>query len=496
MSSTNHSRKLGALELADAPPNIVNLVVPTKLHLNLHIDTGILSKAVKKFIYMQPNMRSGIKRTNKNKAKFVALEHLKDIFEILPIDTNWLDICNKYSNCLLREDIEKNPPIKVFFIPLSGLSHLSPSSDAYKTTSTPDCFIGQAYLIVVYCHYSGDGTNGMTIVDDILNIYESMKYDTEHYSEKPLPPSADDMAMSYFRNGSITKNGGKMQSTDKIESGVDYETCKGSFIDSYMKMYESFNYFLKYDKEAIKGCKTTAQYYTSSTDTYHTFIDLCKTMKVTVGSVFIAAAYFGVSAYAFQDINENKELFIGCNLPINLRGRVPLTIPNNCVNASICQNLLGIGITKETTFLEFMKKVSVHLNEIMDQKFCYFDYGVMKELLETEVKQNIVKKHGVDHQFTVSNMRKYPRSTDYRDFKVDSIHLAGGLWLPTWDHLELMIYSTDKFNLSLVHRDGTTNTKVAKYIFDRIIFLTENLQKTTSEDFTLQNLIDDNLVDF
>ena len=53
--------------------------------------------------------------------------------------------------------------------------------------------------------------------------------------------------------------------------------------------------------------------------------------------------------------------------------------------------------------------------------------------------------------------------------------MVGGVWFPNWDNLELMINSTSKFNLSLVHRYGEDNKKRAEYIFTRMIYICENL---------------------
>lgn len=393
----NHTRLLGKLELNDAPPNIVNLIAPTCLQLREPIDKCVLKEAVHHFVKSQPNLLCGIKRIG-NKAQFKLLNELKDVFEVLPLDYDWKEICFKYSNCLLRENIEDYSPIKVFFIPCTSYNKdRSDYNGIIETKISEDCIqndtlINHAYIIPVYCHYAGDGSNSMTIVDDILKIYSNIKNNIgPSYELMPNPPSADEMASSWFQD-------------DKTR-----ETYEQKFIETYLQKYQSLNYFLPYELDPIKGCVTDSLYYLTTEEVYRKFTDFCKSNNITVGATFIALAYFGFASYAFfQDKFNEDKLFVNCNVPINLRGRVPLTIPSNCVNTGICQNLIVLPLSKGTKFWSFVNSVKSELRYIManENKFNLFDYGVMDQLKTSDVQKSLLEKYGVDHQFTVSNMRK------------------------------------------------------------------------------------------
>ena len=83
---------------------------------------------------------------------------------------------------------------------------------------------------------------------------------------------------------------------------------------------------------------------------------------------------------------------------------------------------------------------------------------------------------------------RFPGSIDYDDFAIESIHCVGGVWITKWDVMELMIYSTNKFNLSIIHHKGEINTKRAEDVFNYIKYIVENISQF---DVDLQSCMDD-----
>ena len=69
----------------------------------------------------------------------------------------------------------------------------------------------------------------------------------------------------------------------------------------------------------------------------------------------------------------------------------------------------------------------------------------------------------------------YPGPLDYDDFTIESVHVAGGRFLTDNNIIDLMVCSTDKLNLALLHRPGEKNTKRADDIFKLVIYIIENV---------------------
>ena len=83
------------------------------------------------------------------------------------------NVCIEYSNKHLRDDFETFPPFKVLF--------LQPSVDV-------------AYFILVVSHYAMDGTNCLSSISDILEIYSKLRENPEHDPKHHSPaPSIDQM---------------------------------------------------------------------------------------------------------------------------------------------------------------------------------------------------------------------------------------------------------------------------------------------------------------
>ena len=179
------TRKLGRLEkLMLTKDNIFNCVVPTQLSIKKKLDIDLLKKAVYLLIKSQPNFNSVLKSVEDD-VYFSPLEELKDYFEKLPSETDWKKQCLKYCNNNLRDDYETFSPLKLFLI--------QPSEDS-------------AVLILVYSHYCGDGTNGMSMTNDILSNYVKLKESSEYEPHAhSAPPSVDDMGASVFSSSSEMK---------------------------------------------------------------------------------------------------------------------------------------------------------------------------------------------------------------------------------------------------------------------------------------------------
>lgn len=443
----SQKRYLCRLERKIAPPAICNVVVPTLLSTKSSINTDLLKKAVYHFITVQPNFNAGVKKIDDGNWKFVPLEKIEDVFEVLPDKYNWKDICLRYSSSHLREPLkcEFYSPLKVFFIKQSNAS---------------------AYLIPVYMHYAADGTNGMTIVHDILKAYMQLcggeELDTTPF---PPPPSVDDMALS-----------GLTDTHEKLKE--NYETYTRG-------VYKSLNCFLPFEEINV----TEALYYASTNNVYENFLKACRYYKVSVGAALTASMFFGFGGYIFgAEAICAEQLNLSVNIPINLRDRVSNNTASNCCNLSVTQFLLGCSIKKGTTFWELARQIRETLLEKMsdNHKFHMFDFGCNESVCNSEEKKTAMDKFEVSQQFCVSNMRRFPGCIDFGEFTIESIHCVGGLWITKWDVMELMIYSTNKFNLSMIHRQGVENTKRAEHVFKYVKYIVE-YAGAWQKDETLEN---------
>ena len=357
------TRKLGEFEQVIAPPTICNVAVPTKLYIKKEINVSLLEKSVNHFIHLQPNLKSGIKKINEC-YHFVPLEKIEDVFEVLPEDTHWKNICLKYARTLLRENFEKFSPLKVFFIPPRNMV---------------------AYLIPVFAHYCGDGINGMPIVNNILEIYDQMKKGIVHVKEFLPPPSVYDMAASAL--------------------GENKEIYKRRFIENQIQQKQKCTVSVPFDDGVpFFYC------YTSSEDTYKRFIKACKIHSVTVGTALMAAMTYGISALIFHTSNKKiEEMSISLDIPINVRGRVPLDIPIDCVNFSVTQNLISPTVSKEKKYWTLAQEIRNQVHENMSDKnlFHLFDFTLIDEIKNSEIFQKRKRElGGLSMIGSVSNMKR------------------------------------------------------------------------------------------
>ncbi|XP_057289803.1 uncharacterized protein LOC130612497 [Hydractinia symbiolongicarpus] len=442
----SQTRDLGRAEKKKVPPLICNVVVPTLLSTKSPINTDLLKKAVYHFITVQPNLSAGIKEID-GIWKFVPLKLIDNFFEVLPDTCEWKDVCLKYSNGFLREpsECEFYPPLKVFFIKQS---------------------IASAYFIPVYLHYAADGINGMYMVHDILKNYTKLcKGEKLDATSFPPPPSVDDMALS-----GLTDSDDELREKFELHQRV---ACK------------SLNFSFPF--EEISGAE--ALYYTSTANEYENFLSACRHYQVTVGAALTASLFFGFGGYMFQTKPDcPEELKIGINIPINLRDRVPNNIASNCCNLTVTHFLLVRPITKLTKFWELARQIREVLLEKMNEqhKFYLFDFGCNEGVCSSEERKDAKEKHGVPFHSYVSNMKRFPGPVDFGEFSVESIHCAGGTWLTGRDVMDFLIYSTNKFNLSIVHRKGVKNKKRAEHVFEYVKQIVESASKW-KQDKSLEN---------
>ena len=356
------TRKLGFLESMIAPPKIFNVLAPTKLKVKKTIDEKLLEEAVKIFIKSQPNLNSGIKKVN-NELHFLPLTELRDIFDVLPPNTDWKSICFKYSNELLRSDFEKYSPLKVFFIP--------PAESV-------------AYLIVAFLHYCGDGTNGMTITNSLLQIYRELQATGSVTLKEHLPPpSVTEMA--------------------KSACDESYEETRQLFINNQLEQIKKCDVIFPYENEE----SNENIYYSSTKYQLTKFAEYCKINNCTIGSALIAAMSFSLSGYMFENVNkELTSLAIRTNIPYNLRGRVPLDIPEDCVNLAVTQNIISPTVTKSKCFWKLSVEIREEMLRNMERKFHLFEVSETKEVIESVVSLKKIKENGgIRHVTTVSNMK-------------------------------------------------------------------------------------------
>ena len=356
------TRKLGILESMIAPPKIFNILAPTKLQVKKIIDEKRLEEAVKIFIKSQPNLNSGIKKVN-NELYFLPLTELRDIFDVLPPNTNWKSICFKYSNELLRSDFENYSPLKVFFIP--------PAESV-------------AYFIVAFLHYCGDGTNGMTITNSVFQIYRELRATgSVNLKEHLPPPSVTEMA--------------------KSACDESYEKSRKLFINNQLEQIRKCDVIFPYENEE----SNEIIYYSSTKCQLAKFVEYCKINNCTIGSALIAAMSFSFSGYIFENVNkELTSVAIRTNIPYNLRGRVSLDIPEDCVNLAVTQNIISPTVTKSKSFWKLSMEIREEMLANMENKFHLFEVSETKEVMELVVSLKKIKENGgIRHLTAVSNMK-------------------------------------------------------------------------------------------
>ena len=356
------TRKLGFLESMLAPPKICNVLVPTKIKVKKKIDEKLLEEAVRIFIKSQPNLNSGIKKVN-NELHFLPLTELRDIFDVLPTNTNWKSICIKYSNELLRSDFENYSPLKVFFIP--------PAESV-------------AYFIVTFLHYCGDGTNGLTITNSVLQIYRELQATGSVTLKEHLPPpSVTEMA--------------------KSACDENYEECRKLFINNQLEQIRKCNVIFQYENEETNEII----YYSSTKYQLMKFVEYCKINNCTVGSALTAATSFSFSGYIFDNVNkELTSLAIRINIPYNLRGRVSLDIPEDCVNLAVTDHIISPTVTKSKCFWELSKEIREEMLANMESKFHLFEVLGTQEIMESVVSLKKIKENGgIRNLAAVSNMK-------------------------------------------------------------------------------------------
>ena len=366
------TRQLGAGETSMSNRKaVMNLVLPARLNTKVFLDTTCLDQAVYKFIKSQPNL-SAVLRKDGERLFFSPLEEIKNYFEVLSKDNDWQNICIEYSNKHLRDDFKTFPPFKVLF--------LQPSND-------------EAYLIVASSHYAMDGTNGISAISDILEIYSKLRKNPNYEPKPHLPaPSVDQMRNLMYKSSELA-------------------SMKENFKNYTLNIFDSINCTVPIENEST--AKVLFLPYTSSESTYIELRDICRKRGLTLGVMLCAVKYFAFAAAMFSRQKElPEELYLAGVIPINLRGRL-LSIENlpweNC-NFSVADPFIGVCLSKSTLFWDLAESVKQEFECLLDEKnkFYMFDmYGFDKMLTEDE--KNIVakarKKIGVKRHFCFSNMK-------------------------------------------------------------------------------------------
>jgi len=426
-------------------------VIPTHLKVDKEIDVKFLEQAVFEYIKLQPNLNTGVKIIN-DKSFFVPLETITDVFEVLPSEQDVREFCFKLSNTKLRDDFEHFSALKVFYIP----------------QSTTD-----VYIVPVFAHYCADGTNGMAIVHGILDTYEKLKYNIPiNKTAFNPPPSLQDMISSGYGT-------------------IDVDKAKQRFIKTQLESLKKCNAVFPFEENEPPS--TDHIYYLSTCKDYENFIKICRRENVTVGIALLTAMNYGYAGYLYNNLPESTPdtISISSDLCVNLRDRVDNNVSWSCVNFCVSQILVTTTFKKTDAFWDIARMTKEVLSSyINEQKFYNFDFELIEEIQKTKIVEDIKEKTpGVSFSHCVSNMKRYPSSVSYEDFSIESIHCVGGQFITGRDVMELMIYSTNKFNLSIIHRYGDKNKKRAEEVMKYIAFVIENCAKLRS-DFDLIEIIE------
>ena len=106
-----------------------------------------------------------------------------------------------------------------------------------------------------------------------------------------------------------------------------------------------------------KNEETNETIYNSSTkyQLLTKFVEYCKIDSCTVGPALTAATSFSFSGYIFDNVNkELTSLAIRTNITYNLRVRVSLDMPKDCVNLTVTDHI-SPTVTRYKCFWELSK---------------------------------------------------------------------------------------------------------------------------------------------
>ena len=362
----SQERVLGKLE-SILSSTVCNIVVPCSLSLKRAINEAFLEQAVNHVIKTQPNLRSGVVTLSDGSKVFQPITLIHDVFEVLPSTTDWKSICLKYSRQHLREDSSKHCLLKVFYIPFS-----------HK----------KSYMILVYHHCIGDGTNGMSITNDILTAYIQLCKGVT-LEDAPHNPSAS------------------VEVAVRQELGDRFDSLRQKVVDYNIAARKRYNCLLPVDIAEPKA--NAALYFTSTEEEYTSFLMACKNEGVTVGNVLIAAMYFGYCSLLFDELKVKEEvLHVGCSVPANMRGRLKNDISKNTVNLYIAILLIEHAVSLNTNFLQFCRDIKDDFNNKFINCQHMFDMAVDAKsmiLEDNDVRMRYDETHRWQ-ELCVSNMLK------------------------------------------------------------------------------------------
>jgi len=427
-----------------------NILFAIQLHARKEIDVNLLETAIIKYIKTQPNFNAGVKIVD-DKPFFVPLDSIKDIIEILPPNNNVTQICLKYCNNHFREDFENFPGIKIFYIPKSST---------------------QISLVIAYAHHCGDGTNGMEIIHAILDTYSKLNRNLAiNLKMHDPPPSIDELVSSGF-------------------GSTDPKNAKKIFIKSQLENLKKCNavFPITENEKALES----HFYYNSTSIDFQNFIKKCKEEKVTVGVALTTAMNYGFAGYLFNHYPSTTpdNISISYCLNTNLRGRTTNDISWDCVQHCSMQNLYNTTFKIETSFWDICRKTKKVTDTCINElKFCNFDFLALDEIANSDIAKTIRERPpGLLYSHEVTNMNRYPASIDYDDFSIESIHSVGGQFILGYSVFAFGICSTNKFHLSLIHRNGEENTKRAQQVWMYIKYIIENM-KDLEKKFNLLEIM-------
>jgi len=340
--------------------NIINIVAPIRMITKCLIDVARLDKAVYNVIKSQPNLNATLRKDGEN-IYFSPLKEIHDYFEVLSSSCDWKDVCIEYNNKHLREDFETYPPVKLFYI------------EPNKNNNS------EVYLILVYSHYAMDGTNALSITNDILQTYTMLKKNPDYCPAPHRPP----MSVTEMREIDISKE--------------EYAEIQLKYKNYHLDILDSVNCCMPI--ECDESTKVVFIPYSTTESIFESFKRECRKNGVTVGAALCAAQCFGFAACLFTRQEVPDEVYFNFEIPINLRGRLTNDIPWSCGNFTVTNPYIGVGVRKLFKFWELTKQVKEKLDFVLsnDNKFYFMD------TFSTNYKGKI---NGLIHNLSFSNMKR------------------------------------------------------------------------------------------
>jgi len=436
----------------------VNSVTHLKVNKGVEIDVALFRKAVQATIFQEPHLRTDVDL----EAKPVTWKPATDfegVFEFRDLtDTGAKDVEG------IRDiaDAEASVPWQY-----------GAGKPLYRCVL---CRIVDGYVVMnIYHHSAGDGNTGLLIMASILTKYNTL------LEGKPLEnnpreckPCIEDLTLL---------------------QGEEAEAKK--MIGEKKERVKNFSTYLPFDREefeknmALDVPLNATVIREGSEENFATIKAACKEHGVTIGNLFLGAAYLAMSTVHAEHTVDNiadyegmKDQYI--DLPVNMRSRLEPSFPDYC-GLYITENTTKVSVDQSSTLWSLAASIQKKMGE---------DFAAKRHLLFSQVKSeweagataelaaSRPSEEALD--FLLSNMMGYRWEKDFPWGHLSSIHCFGSFWAPGFANYLFLFQSTKFFNYDIVYCPGEKNKGTANRLLDLLFYIIENCG--TVKDYRLADL--------